>query len=107
MIDGRPGTAPILDASATSVITWSPPALGTPTKYRLSLLGPGVSLDVTLPGDPAPRFVVPPGLLEPGASFVVRVSAIVSPVDPNRFPNRDGYPYGRADQLSQSVTVAR
>ena len=75
----------------TPAIEWDPPALGTPTTYRVvvvDLAGTGAALNrprdlftfviPSLPGETTPslrRFVLPPGILERGKDYTFRVMA--------------------------------
>jgi hypothetical protein len=75
-------------ASLTPVFTWAPPALGTPDVYEVRILRL-----FTRPNTPtstsnelvaniftkARRVQVPPGVLQPGQTYVVRLSAKVTP----------------------------
>ncbi|HEX8439122.1 hypothetical protein [Archangium sp.] len=85
-------------ASLTPVFTWAPPTLGTPDVYEVRILRL-----FTRPSDPTRtsnelvanfftqgrRLQVPPGVLQSGQTYVVRIAAKVTPgVDLTRSPHR-------------------
>ncbi len=85
-------------ASLSPVFTWAPPSLGTPDVYEVRILRL-----FTRPSDPTltanepvanfftkgRRLQVPPGVLQSGQTYVVRIDAKVTPgVDLTRSPYR-------------------
>ena len=108
-IEGRDAFASQSGVGLQPVLSWSPPALGTPTSYEVTVIAhAGV-----MPGDVrtvratvyGTSFRVPPGLLAAGRSYFFRVTARSAPWDrPDAAPFRRGLPLYTADCVSATFT---
>ncbi|WP_224365229.1 hypothetical protein [Hyalangium versicolor] len=84
-VDGIAATTPQLLGSATPLVTWDPPELGTPTSYTLAIYSLEPSNDFLRPVTrfylgPDDRSVsVPPGILTPGKDYHLQLTAQTSP----------------------------
>ena len=113
-IDGVPASTPREVGTASPVIAWLPPVVGTPNFYRVfiyrfdttrrigilhrNLLVPGSATQVRLP----------PGTLDPDAIHFLRVAAMdVSGYDlaQHPFSTQDRLPQSRADAISSFFTT--
>ncbi|MGN6108408.1 MAG: hypothetical protein ACTHU0_25105, partial [Kofleriaceae bacterium] len=98
---------------ATPVIAWEPPALGTPSAYEVSVLGPGgddprygygwfpVAV-FHIPGD-ATSLQLPPELLDPTFPYAIAIRAIAQPLTGEQLlaaPRHLALPYGWADAIT-------
>jgi len=86
LIDGASYFADQTLSSPTPTIRWNPPAVGSPTYYtvrirRMSagLTGGVLKADVARIFTAGTQVVVPPGILQPGSYYDVRVTAVVQP----------------------------
>ncbi len=85
-------------ASLTPVLTWGPPAVGTPDVYEVRILRlftrpstPDMTLNEVVANffTKGRRLQVPPGVLQSGETYAVRIAAKVTPgVDLTRSPFR-------------------
>jgi hypothetical protein len=89
---------------------WSPPSLGTPSLYRLVFIR-AVADAATLGGALAgvvyttnTDIVVPPGILSPGETYVIRFSAISRGFDGAQQPFLVGLPDSSSDVLSGLIS---
>ncbi|WP_164008766.1 hypothetical protein [Pyxidicoccus trucidator] len=113
-IDGVAASVPREVGSASPVIAWLPPTLGTPSAYRVSITWypPGQTYGYPhsrfyLPGS-ATQVRLPPGLLVPGGTHHLRVSALDVPgydVERRPFSSLDSIPYAQADAISSFFTT--
>jgi hypothetical protein len=92
-------------------VSWSPPTLGTPTIYLLTVLrvfDSGGTLGRTMVGrvlTTKTEVVLPPGILAAGNSYVFRFSALArGAIDGARQPLLSALPESQADVLSGLVT---
>ncbi|RKG64248.1 hypothetical protein D7V80_27545 [Corallococcus sp. CA054B] len=95
------------------VLTWRPPAMGTPQVYIVTVnqlmadLSPNPITRFFLPGNRT-VFRLPPGFLQPGSTYFVRVTADASPhYEPWRAPNlsRELLPIQHSDTYSATFTT--
>ncbi|TQF15293.1 fibronectin type III domain-containing protein [Myxococcus llanfairpwllgwyngyllgogerychwyrndrobwllllantysiliogogogochensis] len=113
-IDGVPASVPRKVGTASPVLAWVPPAIGTPTAYRVAIsrldLDFGFSTtwrSFYLPGS-ATQLRLPPEVLEPGTTYHATVAAIDSPqVDIESYPFRtlERLPYRSASTVSSYFTT--
>ncbi|GEN10916.1 hypothetical protein SAMN05443572_10233 [Myxococcus fulvus] len=114
-IDWKPTSTPHEVGSVHPVVSWSPPAVGTATAYRVIVrqffpmfgvfVGTG---SINVPGS-VRELRLPPGLLEPGAHFYVSVLAIDAPfwdVEQAPLATQNRAPYRSATAYSSIFTVA-
>ncbi|WP_044891090.1 hypothetical protein [Myxococcus hansupus] len=113
-IDGVPASTPREVGTASPVIAWLPPVVGTPSLYRVLIY----RFDTTrrmgvlhrnlyVPGS-ATQVRLPPGTLDPAAIHYLRVAAMeVSGYDlaQNPFSTMDRLPHSRADAISSFFTT--
>jgi hypothetical protein len=120
----RPGVTPVRDpkvggASAfdaltgigvTPVLSWTPPAVGAPTAYEVTIYqaanaGGSTSIDyVAEIVTTTTSLPLPPGLLQDGSAYVFVVTAVVSPIDSAVHPFRLSPTTASADALSGLMT---
>jgi hypothetical protein len=122
----RPGVSPVrnlriagqdafgspMGTGLLPLITWDPPALGSPSAYRVGVWSPHPCAHVTVWActpdatvvTTETSIVVPPGVLAAGAQYQVVVTAEVSPVDVTTQPFRFGPRLASADALSNWAT---
>lgn len=111
-IDGSDAFADTPGASATPVIAWKPPALGTASSYTVSIY----SIDnqagatafnwVTSLYTSATTVDVPPGLLVAGSSYLIAITANADTLDLTMTPFAAMVPTAWADALSGALRVA-
>jgi hypothetical protein len=88
----------------TPVISWSPPSVGAPTSYQVSVASQDTttrysSITVTVYGATSLR--IPPGYLVKGVGYQVSISSVQAPWDKVGIPPfRFGVPYATAGMLS-------
>jgi hypothetical protein len=96
--------------SATPTLSWSAPAVGAPTAYVVEvyqLLARGTSTErnrVLRYTTKALQVTVPPGLLEGGATYYARISALITTVPYDVAPFRWANVYALADVLTEPFT---
>jgi hypothetical protein len=106
-IQGLDAFQPQSGVGLTPVISWSPPSLGAPTSYQVSVSptvsGPFyTSLTFTVYGQTSLR--IPPGFLASGVSYQLSVSSFQAPWDTlGRPPMRTGAPWASAQTLSSAT----
>lgn len=114
-IDGVPASVARQVGSASPLITWTPPTLGSPSAYQVSIYR------VTNDGFPFStlyrRFYMsgsttqvrlPPGVLESGGIYFLRVGAVVAPsydVERKPFTYAEVMPFASADAVSSLFTT--
>ncbi|WP_426733509.1 hypothetical protein [Myxococcus faecalis] len=113
-IDGVSATIPRRVGTVSPVLAWTPPLVGTPSAYRVSIqrFDPDFGFALTwrvlyMPGS-VTQVRLPPDVLEPATSYVATVSAIDSPnVDIQSFPFRtlDRLPYRSFTATSSYFTT--
>ncbi|HYV44787.1 MAG TPA: hypothetical protein VFA20_08000 [Myxococcaceae bacterium] len=106
MVNGTDAAAGVTGVGVQPEITWSAPALGTPAIYEVSIWreqDPSRQKAPRLEGTvwtDATRIRIPPGLMTPGATYVLHVRAVSAPMDPLRAPLLSGLPYDEAELVS-------
>jgi hypothetical protein len=113
-IDGVAASVPREVGSASPVISWLPPTLGTATAYRVSLyrFDPELMFPVLygrlyLPPS-ATQVRLPPGTLTPGSIHFLRVAALDVPgydVERHPFNSVEKLPYAQAEAISSFFTT--
>lgn len=110
-IEDVPATVALGNVGPTPTISWLPPAVGTPTGYEVTVyrLEAFLEYEYTLIRTAATirttatALELPPDLLQPDETYVVKVAAIVMPgVDLTVTPLRRAFPEGRAEALTQT-----
>lgn len=107
-LDGGDLFAPASGVGLTPTFTWDPPAVGTATRYSVRIRA--LVRDPVDSSRTRARLIatfhtsqtsvtVPPGVLEPGGSYMVRIRASDPPF-PASIPNRTTFPLATADVLS-------
>jgi Big-like domain-containing protein len=112
-IDGAPFFNDQTLASATPVIRWNLPGVGTPTFYTVEILrysaGPTGAPSRVLAGrfaTTATQLAVPPGFFVSGYHYVVQINATVQGGhDVARAPYEQQWPYDSAPALSGLLTM--
>ncbi|MFY1828905.1 hypothetical protein ACN47A_23500 [Myxococcus fulvus] len=113
-IDGERADPPPQVGSRTPWLSWTPPELGSPTAYQVTVwkLAEGVTLMATTGSLLVPGTVrevrLPPGLLEPGSISYVTVAAIDAPhldVEQAPFRTQSRLPYRSALAYSSFFIV--
>ncbi|MFP2907319.1 hypothetical protein ACLESD_20190 [Pyxidicoccus sp. 3LFB2] len=113
-IDGVPASTSREVGSASPVLAWQPPTLGTPTAYRVTFyrFSPeefftAIHARLYLPGS-ATQVRLPPGTLAPGGIYYVRVAALDVPgydVEREPFGSVEKLPFAHADAISSFFTT--
>ncbi|WP_246357143.1 fibronectin type III domain-containing protein [Pyxidicoccus fallax] len=115
-IDGVPASVPREVGSASPVISWRAPSLGSPSAYQVSFYRvespdgfptAGIYRRLYAPGS-ATQVRVPPGTLAPGGTYFVRVAAVVSPgydVERKPFVFGEPLPFYYAEAVSSLFTT--
>jgi hypothetical protein len=113
-IDGVAASVSRQVGSASPVIAWQPPTLGSPSAYRVTFYryGPSspfavASLRFYLPGS-ATQVRLPPGALAPGGLYYLRVAALDAPaydVERRPFTSAEQLPFAQAEALSSLFTT--
>ncbi|WP_342378547.1 fibronectin type III domain-containing protein [Myxococcus stipitatus] len=113
-IDGVPASTPRVVGTASPVIAWEPPALGTPSAYRVRLnrydREAGLVLNVRFVDVPGSitQVRLPPDMLLPGSIYYLNVTAIEAPgFDVKRRPFRtnETLPHHSSDAISSLFTT--
>jgi hypothetical protein len=110
-IDGMDAFTAQTAGSATPLVSWMPPALGTASGYVVNFyaidnVGNKTSLDfLTAIYTGMTSVMVPPGLLVGGQSYFVDITAYADGIDRSVTPFLSVYPSAYADALSAAVTV--
>lgn len=111
--DGTDVTTDTTLGSATPMLSWSAPGVGTPTLYRVQFQELTGSTGTPTTITPMKnlftidtQLAVPANLLQSGHHYVVKVTARASTAnDFSRAPNLFALPYGTADVASGILTV--
>lgn len=114
-IDGVPASVAREVGSASPVISWLPPTLGSVSAYRVSiyrLVNDGFPLSSIyrrfyLPGS-ATQVRLPSGVLEPRGIYFLRVTALDAPsydVERTPFTSIEQLPYAHAEAISSLFTT--
>ena len=113
-IDGVPASTSREVGSASPVIAWLPPSVGTPSAYRVAIyrfdtrFRAGVlHQNLYVPGSMT-QVRLPPGTLEPDAIHYLRVTAVDAPhydLAHHPFSSLDRLPQARADAISSFFTT--
>lgn len=104
-VNGRDLFQPQSGVGLQPTISWSAPALGAPTSVlvNISAVDTGAGLQATV--RTGSSFTVPPGVLSPGKSYVVLLTAQQAPWDgPDAPPLRYGVPLYTADCITSTFT---
>jgi hypothetical protein len=115
-LDGLSAYSSRLVGSASPVIGWKPPAVGTPTAgYYIRLYkympGSGTALSRRAMagfyvGPSVTELRLPPSVLEPAQNYTLEVSAIATPADLTRAPYRiNSASYARASAVTSVFTT--
>jgi hypothetical protein len=105
-INGQDAFAPQAGVGLQPTISWSPPRIGSPTSYQLTVRIPtfGVregdtdELSVIVDGT---SFTIPPGFLRNNRGYIATITAQQAPWDgPGRLPLRSGVPPYTADCIT-------
>ncbi len=105
-INGADGFAFATGVGTQPVLSWSPPAIGSPSSYVVTIralrnLQPGEVGELRATVFDATSFRVPPGFLTAGVTYSAVITARSAPWDvPQRLPFRDGFPRYTADCLT-------
>lgn len=105
-LDGQPAQQPRSSTGTTPELSWSAPAVGTPTTYvvtisRLSNASPPVETVVARVSTPFTRLRIPPGVLTEGASHFAIVTAVsATGVDGKRWGQRRSRQAARASAMT-------
>lgn len=106
LIAGKDAFAPQTGVGTTPTISWTPPALGSPTSYSIliQMISPpgnpdqdGIIITSAFGGT---SFTVPDGLLIPGKAYAAIITAIQIPGQDVNRPNRTGLPESTTDAVT-------
>jgi hypothetical protein len=106
MVDGKSAFGSLAGISLTPVLSWSAPAAGTPTAYRVVVYqvansgGSSTMQYVTTIATTSTTLPFPPNVLEKGSGYVFVITALVSPIDASTAPFRASPTMASADVLS-------
>ena len=110
-IDGQDAFAGVPTASATPVIAWTAPAVGTPSSYTVGVyaidnVAGKTSLDYLLTMYTKDTSVtIPPGMLAGRQGYYFMIAAFVDAIDRTVKPYWQAEPTAWADALSGSINV--
>lgn len=107
-VDGQPFFSDQTLNTTTPTISWSPPAVGSPTLYtvRIRRLRPvGARVDVAILLTAATSIQVPPGIFTSGNDYYVRLTAIADPARTVQVPYDQHWPRNSAQALSGLLHV--
>ncbi|MDC3953390.1 hypothetical protein KEG38_06020 [Polyangium jinanense] len=102
-INGKSAFSDQTGVTRTPRLSWTAPAVGTPTHYTIEILKPSefsYGMVVARLHTKDTKVDLPPRILEDVSAFYVRVQAHVSPVDITTHPYRSAAEFARADALS-------
>lgn len=117
-VEGVGGFVSQSGLALTPHLTWTAPVVGSPKVYSVSVIRvftsgvtPNIRTHFTTVGSCLTRetsLQLPPGLLQPGQSYIFRVRAIeASSPDPSKVPFRTNrFPFATADMVSAMVQTA-
>jgi hypothetical protein len=107
-LDGKDWNADQTLASLTPLLTWSPPAMGTPLAYNISVYQLNASYIAKAASirTSANSFVLPAGILTSGASYFIQITATASGgSSANQFVNALQLPKTTSPVLSGILTA--
>ncbi|QSQ11224.1 hypothetical protein [Myxococcus landrumensis] len=113
-IDGLKASTPREVGTASPVIAWEPPALGSPDSYRVGLFRYETDLGMTVPAGylyvpgSIHQVRLPPDMLQPDSIYYLRVTAVSAPrydVKRSPFKSADRMPHYNADAISSLFTT--
>ncbi|MDC0749193.1 hypothetical protein [Polyangium mundeleinium] len=102
-VNGKNAFSDQTGVTRTPRLSWTAPAVGTPTHYTIDILKPDGGSFGTLIANlrtKDTRIDLPPGILDDVSAFYVRVAAHVSDVDITTHPFRSAAKFAQADALS-------
>lgn len=113
LVNGATAFGPLQGITTTPTLSWSPPAVGAPTHYLVTLW-PMVVLDGGVPQYPFvdagavqtsdTSVVIPPGLMAPGMMYYFVIQAMVVPGEKPDHPYRQGIHRASADVITSVAT---
>jgi hypothetical protein len=109
-VGGRDAREPQRGVGRTPVIAWQPPALGSATGYRVTVVSLATGFGVTRElaraeiATALTSIRIPPGAVDPAAAaFAVQVTAVAGPADLARAPHRLSLPHAVASLTSAAL----
>jgi len=105
-LNGQDALSDLSGVTATPTFSWSPPDTGTPTAYLVEIFALAaqgattVTTEVLHYSALATSFTVPPGLLESGATYYAKITALVTSVPYDATPFRSATALARAEVLT-------
>jgi hypothetical protein len=108
-VGGASAFAPVQGATTTPVLSWSPPKLGAPSGYRVTLYqlsntaGATTQTFVATLTTAETTFPIPPGLLTSGSAYFAYITATVTPVDLSSRPFQSVPDYASADVVTDVI----
>jgi hypothetical protein len=110
LVNGKSAFGALNGISLTPTLSWSPPAVGTPSGYRIlvSLIansgGTSTSQYLASIFTVATSVPLPPNMLQKGSAYVFTITALSSPIDTATKPFHSSPTYAGADVLSSLAT---
>ncbi len=102
LVDGQSAFGTLEGISLTPTLSWSPPAIGTPNAYSVTVsevLGTAVQYVAELVTTTT-SVPLPPNVLQSGHAYVFTITAEITPFDPSTQPFHAGTTYASADLLT-------
>jgi hypothetical protein len=110
LVNGADALTDQASVTGTPLLSWLPPATGSPTAYlvqvyELKASGPSsVSAEVLRYATSATAVTIPPGVLAAGATYYARITALVAAVPLDSAPFRAANVYQKAETLTGLFT---
>jgi hypothetical protein len=110
LVDGKSAFGPLNGISLTPILSWSPPALGAPSGYRILVSqiadvgGTSTSQYLASIFTVATSVPLPPNILQKGGSYVFTITALSSPIETATKPFHGSPTYAGADVLTSLAT---
>jgi len=106
MIDGGNFYLSHAKVGETPNLSWTAPALGTPTAYtvRVDRVSGSNRQTVAVIDTPSTSVEIPPGIMHTGTSYVFEIDAAITPIDITKRPFTTGLPDAHANVMSQLMT---
>lgn len=112
LVDGQSGFTKLAGVGTTPLLSWSAPALGTPSSYAVYMYAIDEAFGATALDFMSALYTtattvrVPPGLLVGGQSYFFELRAFADALDLSVTPFAGTLPTGWADTLTGAVSVA-
>ncbi len=106
LLDGMSTAGALSGISSVPVLSWTPPANGSPSAYVVAIVDTSASDDAIPPiiETTTTTARIPSGLLQSGHLYYFVVTAVVSSIEVSTSPFRAAPTYGFADALTSVVS---